>query len=95
MAGSRSLKDILLHQKGIVGSSHKEDKSGEVRHRHAGGGSVDHWMQDVHPKKGALHKEMGIPEGKKIPTAALEKATHSGSGLESKRANLALRYRGL
>lgn len=62
---------------------------------HAEGDSVgNHWMQDVHPKKGALHQQMGIPKGRKISTGALEKATHAKSPLERKRANLALRYRG-
>jgi hypothetical protein len=62
---------------------------------HADGDSVgDHWMQNVHPKKGALHAQMHIPQGKKISTSALEKATHAKSSLERKRANLALRYRG-
>ena len=54
----------------------------------------NHWMQNVHPKKGALHKAMHIPAGKKISTGALEKETHSKSPLMRKRANLALRYRG-
>lgn len=63
---------------------------------HEEGDSVGdgHWMQDVHPKKGALHKMMKVPEGHKISTGALEKATHAKSPLERKRANLALRYRG-
>lgn len=51
-----------------------------------------HWMEHVHPKKGALHKEMGIPEGEKIPAAKLEKAAHVG-GLLGKRARLAEEYR--
>lgn len=58
------------------------------------GGSVNMWMQDVHPKKGALHKALGIPSDKKIPTGLLEEETHSKSPLMRKRANLALRYRG-
>lgn len=49
-------------------------------------------MEHVHPKKGALHKEMGIPEGEKIPAAKLEKAAHVG-GLLGKRARLAEEYR--
>lgn len=40
-------------------------------------------------KKGALHKEMGISENKKIPAERLEKAAHSGNKLLSKRVNLA------
>jgi hypothetical protein len=34
---------------------------------------------NFHPggEKGKLHREMGIPEGQKIPAARLEAATHS------------------
>lgn len=34
---------------------------------------------EFHPagEKGKLHREMGIPEGKKIPAAKLEAAAHS------------------
>ncbi len=60
------------------------------------GGSVDKWMQRIEPniKKGALHKEMHIPQDKKIPTKKLEKAKHSENPLLKKRATLALNYRG-
>lgn len=64
------------------------------RIKKAEGGEVDKWMQDVHPKKGALHREMHIPQDEKIPTSRLKEATHAQSPLERKRANLALRYRG-
>jgi hypothetical protein len=37
-----------------------------------------------HP--GALHKMLGVPEGKKIPAGKVEKATHSKSALLRKRA---------
>jgi hypothetical protein len=40
------------------------------------------------PKKGALHKEMGIPEGKKIPAKKLAAAAKKG-GTEGRRARLA------
>ena len=35
--------------------------------------------KDFHPggEKGKLHREMGIPEGQKIPADKLRKATHS------------------
>lgn len=62
--------------------------------RHKAGGDVDHWMQDVHPKKGALHAQLHISPNKKISTERLEKAEHAKSPLLRKRANLALRYRG-
>ncbi len=47
------------------------------------------WIQKMHMKKGALHKQLGIPEGKKIPAKKLIKAEHSKNPLERKRANLA------
>lgn len=53
----------------------------------------DMWMQDVHPKKGALHEMLHIPEGKKIPLKTLEKAEHSNNELKKKRAVLAMNYR--
>lgn len=39
-------------------------------------------------KKGALHRELGVPEGKKIPAKKLAKAAKA-SGIEGKRARLA------
>lgn len=47
------------------------------------------WIQKAKIKKGALHQEMGIPQDKKIPVAALKKAAKKG-GKEGKRANLAI-----
>lgn len=49
------------------------------------------WMSKLGPKlkKGALHKELGVPEGKKISAKKLTKATHSKNPLEKKRAVLA------
>ena len=53
------------------------------------------WMQEVGKKlkKGALHKELGVPEGKKIPAKKLAKAAHSKNPLEKKRAVLAENFR--
>ena len=47
------------------------------------------WIQGAIKKPGALHKALGVPEGKKIPESKLEKAEHSKSPLMRKRANLA------
>jgi len=47
------------------------------------------WIQGMHMKKGALHKELHVPEGKKIPESKLKKAEHSKNPLLSKRAHLA------
>lgn len=47
------------------------------------------WIQGMHMKKGALHKELGVPIGKKIPASKLKKAEHSKNPKERKRAVLA------
>lgn len=52
------------------------------------------WIQNMHMKKGALHEEMHIPKGKKIPKAKLEKAAEKGGKL-GKRARLAETLEGL
>jgi len=54
------------------------------------------WIQGaVNPEhKGALHKTLGIPEGKRIPAKKLEKATRSQNALTRKRANLAETLKG-
>jgi hypothetical protein len=46
------------------------------------------------PKKGALHKELGVPMGKKIPKDKIEKASKKG-GVLGKRAKLAETLEGL
>ena len=51
------------------------------------------WIQDAHIKKGALHAQLGIPEGKKIPQKTLSKAEHSDNPLLAKRARLAETFR--
>jgi hypothetical protein len=48
----------------------------------------DKWIQKAIKKPGALHKELGVPEGKKIPAKKLSKAAKSGGKL-GKRAILA------
>jgi len=47
------------------------------------------WIQGAIKHPGALHKELHVPKGKKIPTKKLEKAAHSKNPLLRKRANLA------
>ena len=48
----------------------------------------DKWIQGAIKKPGALHKELGVPEGKKIPEKKLEEAAKK-LGKEGKRARLA------
>jgi hypothetical protein len=49
---------------------------------------AEKWIQGAIKKPGALHKELGVPEGKKIPVKKLESAAKK-SGKEGKRARLA------
>ena len=46
------------------------------------------WIAGAIKKPGALHKELGVPMGKKIPAAKL-KAAAKKKGVEGKRARLA------
>jgi hypothetical protein len=52
----------------------------------------EHWMQDVHPKKGALRKELHIKAGRTIPLKTLQKDAKAPGKL-GKRARLAEVYR--
>ena len=40
-----------------------------------------HWIASAIRKPGALHRELGVPDGKKIPEGKLEKASHAGGKL--------------
>jgi hypothetical protein len=46
------------------------------------------WIQGAIKKPGALHKQLGVPEGKKIPAKKLEAAADKGGKL-GQRARLA------
>jgi hypothetical protein len=48
----------------------------------------EHWIKNAIKKPGALHKELGIKEGEKIPLKKLKAAEKKG-GKEAKRAHLA------
>jgi len=50
---------------------------------------AEKWIQKAKIKKGALHRELGVPQGKKIPAKKLKAAAEKG-GKEGKRANLAI-----
>jgi len=52
------------------------------------------WISKMGMKKGALHRELGVPEGKKIPAKKLKKAEHSKNPTEKKRAILAETLKG-
>jgi hypothetical protein len=47
------------------------------------------WIQGAIKHPGALHKELGVAKGKKIPASKLKKAEHSKNPTTKKRAVLA------
>jgi hypothetical protein len=49
---------------------------------------AEKWIQKAIKKPGALHKELGVPEGKKIPAKKLAKAAKAPGKL-GQRARLA------
>lgn len=55
---------------------------------------ADHWIAGAIKHPGALHKELGVPQGKKIPESKLKKAEGAGGKL-GRRARLAETLKGL
>lgn len=49
---------------------------------------AEKWISGAIKHPGALHKELGVPEGSKIPIKKLHSAAMKG-GVEGKRARLA------
>lgn len=64
---------------------------------------MDKWIQRVHPRKGFLHRQMGVKPEEKIPTAMLRDIVNTPVGshthgmtvtrLLKQRANFALNMR--
>ena len=52
------------------------------------------WIKGAIKHPGALHKELGVPEGKKIPEKKLKEAEKSKNPKERKRAQLAETLKG-
>jgi hypothetical protein len=53
------------------------------------------WIQKAVKNKGALHRELKVPQGKKIPEKKLEKAEKSENPRMRKQATLAKTLRGI
>jgi len=53
-----------------------------------------HWIAGAIKHPGALHKELGVPQGQKIPEKKLAKAAKAG-GKEGQRARLAETLKGM
>ena len=55
---------------------------------------ADNWIQGAIKHPGTLHKQLGVPEGEKIPSKKLNKAANAGGKL-GQRARLAQTLKGL
>jgi len=53
------------------------------------------WIKKAIKHPGALHKELHVPQGEKIPQSKLTKALHSTNPKMRKQANLARTLSGL
>ena len=47
------------------------------------------WIKGAVRHPGALHRELGVPQGEKIPAKKVEQAAHSSDPTLAKRARLA------
>ena len=50
---------------------------------------AEKWIKKAIKHPGKLHRDLGVPEGKKIPAKKLTKAEHSKNPVIRKEANLA------
>jgi hypothetical protein len=66
-------------------------RAGGSAHALAGGGR---WIQGAIRHPGALHRQLGVPQGQKISAAKLAKAVHSNNPTLRRRANLAETLKG-
>jgi hypothetical protein len=58
------------------------------------GGTTKNWIQGAIKKPGALHKQLGVPQGQKIPAKKLAKAA-AAPGKLGQRARLAQTLKGM
>ncbi len=52
------------------------------------------WIAGAIKHKGALHEELDVPQGEKIPQSKLREALKSSNPLLKKRANFAMELKG-
>ncbi len=52
------------------------------------------WIKGAIKKPGSLHRDLGVPQGEKIPAKKLKAAEHSESPLIRKRVSLAETLKG-
>lgn len=79
-----------------IPSEYKEDGSGilATKEDEKLAEAEEKWIQKAVKKPGQLHKDLGVPQGEKIPQAKLKSAAEK-SGKVGQRARLALTLKGL
>jgi hypothetical protein len=88
MKASRGMGAIMPSKMPGKKIIHRKDNPNDVEMYAKGG-----WIKDAIKKPGALHEQMGIPKGQKIPPAKLAAATKKPGKL-GKRARLAETLKG-
>jgi hypothetical protein len=97
----RALIKKMVKAKDLTGRKDGGSLDGEMQGTRPTGGRLarkdggGNWIAEATKNKGALHRELGVKEGEKIPAKKLAKAEHSKNPLERKRANLAETLKGL
>lgn len=91
-----SLPSARMLREARVGAAALREPSAQVEGQSEGMplDEAKEWIAAMHTKKGALHKQLGVPEDKKIPAGKLAAAAKHG-GKEGKRARLAQVLKGL
>lgn len=100
--GSAVSRNLGLKAGGVAHADKEQDKAlirAEVRpealkRRKAGGEADAKWIGKAIRHPGALHKELHVPAGEKIPAKKLKKAVHSTNKLVAKRAQFAEELKG-
>ena len=82
------IEDSIMSKYGST--QHRNKISKALKKFHA---KSKHWISGAIKHPGALHKELDIPEGEKIPQSTLKRAAKSG-GVLGRRARLAETLRG-
>ena len=85
-------EEARKRKKRVVGEGEKGARRLDRAGRKSGGRN---WISGAIHHPGALRRQLGVPEGEKIPAAKLEKAAHSDNPTLRRRANLAKTLSGL
>ena len=94
MGGIQSAgEDMASSAPGGMGAGNSASSMG-AGYRRGGMAKGGKWIQKAIKHPSALHEQLGVPKGEKIPAKKLEKASHA-SGKLGKRARLAMTLKGM